>query len=282
MTHPFHSFKASAWLGWQTESNWADPLLFIVYSVVKPISASLILVVMYWIVTYLSKKTQPDLFTYFFIGNAFFIFVMNLLYGISWTLIGDREWHEMLKYIYISPVSIFVYLTGRGFVKFVLSIVACAVTLLFGFLFLNLQLHLNYQNIPYFLLVFLLGILGILALGLIVAGVCLVLPQQAFAIGEYVGGIFYLLSGAIFPIEVLPTWLQPFCKMIPFTYWLEALRRIWMGKHYSTAFASLSNSSIFWILLLTTVSLSVVAYSVFRLFEWIARKKGLFDLTTGW
>jgi ABC-2 type transport system permease protein len=29
------SFRLSTWLGWQIESNWADPFLFAVYSLVK-------------------------------------------------------------------------------------------------------------------------------------------------------------------------------------------------------------------------------------------------------
>ena len=44
------TFRFAAWLGWQVESNWADPLLFAVYSLLKPLAAALILVVIYRIV----------------------------------------------------------------------------------------------------------------------------------------------------------------------------------------------------------------------------------------
>ena len=33
----------STWLGWQVESNWTDPFLFLVFSVVKPVAGVLIL-----------------------------------------------------------------------------------------------------------------------------------------------------------------------------------------------------------------------------------------------
>ncbi|MEN9564663.1 MAG: hypothetical protein RIR73_2907, partial [Chloroflexota bacterium] len=34
----WRSFRMAAWLGWVIESNWTDPFLFAVYSIVKPIS----------------------------------------------------------------------------------------------------------------------------------------------------------------------------------------------------------------------------------------------------
>ncbi len=40
------SFKVAAWLGWQIESNWTDPFLFAVYSIIKPLSSAAILVIM--------------------------------------------------------------------------------------------------------------------------------------------------------------------------------------------------------------------------------------------
>ena len=34
------SFRMAAWLGWQIESNWTDPFLFAVYSIVKPLAGA--------------------------------------------------------------------------------------------------------------------------------------------------------------------------------------------------------------------------------------------------
>ena len=45
------TFTSAAWLGWQIESNWTDPFLFLVYSVVKPLASASILVVMYSVIT---------------------------------------------------------------------------------------------------------------------------------------------------------------------------------------------------------------------------------------
>ena len=34
------TLKYAAWLGWQMESNWTNPWLFAIYSIIKPISAT--------------------------------------------------------------------------------------------------------------------------------------------------------------------------------------------------------------------------------------------------
>src|SRR5439155_17670641 len=34
--------RTAAWLGWQVESNWADPFIFGVYTVVRPLATALI------------------------------------------------------------------------------------------------------------------------------------------------------------------------------------------------------------------------------------------------
>ena len=40
----WRSFRMAAWLGWQIESNWTDPFLFAIYSIIKPLSGAAILV----------------------------------------------------------------------------------------------------------------------------------------------------------------------------------------------------------------------------------------------
>lgn len=281
MKRVMDSLRAAAWLGWQTESNWTDPLLFAVYSIVKPISASLILVVLYYVIT--RGRTASDFFAFMFVGQSFFVFVLNLLFGLSMTVVSDREWNEMLKYIYVSPMSFFVYLVGRGFVKFVLSIVAAVVTLVFGGAVLQVHYSVSWSAVPYFFATFALGIIGVLAFGIILAGLMLVLPQHSMMISESIGGVFYMFSGVVFPPDVMPKWLQGVTLALPTTYWLEAMRRVFIPRaHVSALLSSLDDTRILLILLVTTVVLCVLAVYSFRFFENLARRKGLIDRTTGW
>ena len=36
--------RTAAWLGWLVDSNWADPFVFAVYAVARPLGSALILV----------------------------------------------------------------------------------------------------------------------------------------------------------------------------------------------------------------------------------------------
>ncbi len=55
------------------KSNWTDPFLFAIYSVVKPLTSAGILVVMFAIVT--RGDFRPARFAYMYLGNAFYMYV---------------------------------------------------------------------------------------------------------------------------------------------------------------------------------------------------------------
>ena len=116
MIQTLRSFRLAAWLGWQIQSNWTDPFLFAVYSVIKPVAGASILVVMYGVIT--RGAFESPLFAYIFLGNAFYIYVGSVMTGISWAVIEDREHYKTIKYIYIAPIHFPFYLIGRGVAGF--------------------------------------------------------------------------------------------------------------------------------------------------------------------
>ena len=103
VNHPFirrsdslRSFFTAAWLGWQIESNWADPFLFAIYSIARPISGVMILVLMYNVIT--NGATGEPIFAYIYLGNALYIMVGMVITGVSWTIIDDREHYRVAKH----------------------------------------------------------------------------------------------------------------------------------------------------------------------------------------
>jgi ABC-2 type transport system permease protein len=274
------AFKASSWLGWQVESNWTDPFVFAIYSLVKPVAATLILVFMYLVVT--GAKTSSMLFSYIFVGNAFYMYVGSILFGISWAVIDDREHYETIRYIYTAPSSYLVYLLGRGVARFFIASAGVVIVMLFGRFALHIPMGIATLDLPLFLIALSVGLVGVVALGVILAGICMVVPRHSWLMNEGVAGVVYLLCGAVFPVDVLPAWLQPISMALPFTYWLEALRRAVLGGSISERLASVSDGTILAVLAVSTVALSVAAIISFRAFENMARKKGYIDRTTGY
>jgi ABC-2 type transport system permease protein len=276
------TFRAAAWLGWQIESNWTDPFLFAIYSIVKPLASAAILVVMYSVIT--RGNFASPIFPYIYLGNAFYMFVGAIMIGVSWTIIADREQYKTLKYIYISPVNFPIYLMGRGIARLLVAGIAVFITITFGMVFLHVQIDLMKVNWPLFFTTLFVGIVMLAMIGLLIAGVSLLVAHHVGFLGESVAGALYIFSGAIFPLEVLPAFLRPVGFIMPLTYWLELLRRSLVGS-VAQAFPTLSmfsNQQLMLILLGLTTFFAGLSYVVFRLCESRARERGLIDVVTNY
>ena len=121
-------------------------------------------------------------------------------------------------------------------------------------------------------------------MGLILASITLLIAHHFFLIGEAVASALYLLSGAIFPLDVLPVWLRPLGYAMPITYWLELMRRSLSGS-VAQAFPTLARYSdlqLIAILLTLTVAFGLISRFVFRYCDLRARERGLIDLVSNY
>jgi ABC-2 type transport system permease protein len=278
----WRSFRLATWLGWQIESNWTDPFLFAIYAIIKPLASAAILVVMYSVIT--QGNFGSPIFPYIYLGNAFYIYVGQIMTGMSWAIIDDREHYKTMKYIYVAPIDFPTYLLGRAVARFLIACASVLVTILFGVLFLGVRIDLAAVNWPLFLLTLLIGVVMLAMMGLILTGVMLLMAHHSFGVGDAVAGGIFLFSGAIFPLEVLPAFLRPIGYIIPVTYWLELLRRTLVGS-VAQAFptlAGLNNAQIFGILIALTLAFSGLAIVVFRWCEQRARELGMIDMVTNY
>jgi ABC-2 type transport system permease protein len=282
MAEAFRSFRVATWLGWQIESNWTDPFLFFVYSIIKPVASVMILVIMYWVIT--QTDTTSPYFAWMYLGNAAYIYVGSILVGVSWAVIDDREHYQTLKYIYVSPIKLYFYLLGRGTARFLTGTLSVIITIAFGLLFLKLPIDLAEIHLPYLSASMILGLAAMALMGLLLGAATLQMARHYWSVGESVAGALYLLCGAIFPIDVLPAWLRPLSYALPLTYWLESLRRAVLGtdvcNEISPSLAGFGDLQLLLILLLVTLITGAISVYFFRWSEFRAREKGLIDMTT--
>jgi ABC-2 type transport system permease protein len=272
--------RAATWLGWQIEANWADPFLFIAYSFAKPLATTLILFFMVRVVSH-GHATQ-ETFLFLFIGNTFFLYVSEVLVGLSWAIFRDREDFETLKYVYLAPMRMLPYLFGRALTKIGTATLGAAVALLFGRFVLHLPLSGGPGTLLALIGVVALGLGGIVFLGLALAGAALVMARHSMNLNEGLTGAFYLLCGAVFPIEVLPRWAQGLSLALPFTYWLELIRRLLTGHPYAAPLRGLGDVALIGILAVSTVGLGAAALAWFAWCEHTARARGLIDWKTNY
>ena len=133
--------SSATWLGWEIESNWADPFLFAVYSIVRPVASVLILVVMYSVIT--QGAFQEPIFPYIYLGNALYILVGQIITGVSWAIIDDREHYRVAKHLYTAPISGYTYLFGRGVARLIIGAISVIITVGFGMIVFKLPIRLG-------------------------------------------------------------------------------------------------------------------------------------------
>ena len=270
------TLRWSTWLGWQIESNWADPWLFALYLIVKPITGSLVLVFMFFAARTVAQ-TPPEYLPYVYVSNACFGLVGTVMFGMSYVVVSDRESYGMLKYIFISPAQLQVYLLGRGLARALEGIVGGGVTVIAGlFLFSEVRSSVTAGIDWAWLAAFLLVGGGMLyAAGMILAAAVFNMHRSGMFLSEGIAGVVYLVSGVIFPLTELPRWLQGVSMTLPTTYWLEGMRRALMGRPpegsnlAKSPLASYSNLELTIALAITTVGLTAFAQWFYR---WNVRK----------
>ena len=272
------SFVPAAWLGWQIESNWTEPLLFLAFSVLRPLGSVMILVFMFRAVARVG--TDSPLYGYIFLGNAFYVYVVAIMAGASFSILDDRERYRSLKYIYIAPVHVPSYLFGRAMARFLTGTIAVVITLIVGVLVLNVPIHPFQVNWTMFIAAMLLGVISLGSMGVILGSLTLTIRSEAWFLGEATAGALHLFSGAVFPVTLLPRYLQPIGFVLPMTYWLELVRRALLGPSAVSfpTLAAFGNTELFAILSSLTVAFSIAALFAFRYFDRVAREKGLIDV----
>jgi ABC-2 type transport system permease protein len=286
----WRAFRTAARLGWQMEANWTDPFLFFIYSVAKPISAALILVVMLDII---SGGTDPAYRAFVVVGTALWAIVLSGIAGLAWTILDDRERYRMLKYVYVSPSEFLVVLLGRGIPRLAVGVVGGLITIGVGILLLGVPFDLATIDWPLLVVSMVLGIGAIIAIGVFMAAVCLQSRQEAWSYPEALAGALFLVSGAVFPLAVLPMPLQAVGLATPLAWWIEGVRRaafpggvssiggegsLWLRW---TGTAAPDGTTIVLALLATGLVVTLAATGVFRVSERRAKERGLLDRTTG-
>ncbi len=290
MTEPFRTLRWSTWLGWEIESNWADWRLFLLYLVVKPITGSLMLVCMYFAARSAVPTRVPAAFLpYVYVSNACFGLVGTVMLGMSYVVMSDRESYRMLKYIYISPARLQAYFVGRGLARGFEGLLGGAITIAAGLALPGIRDAVNFDRMdPLWLLAY-LAIGGVLlwSCGMILASAMLNMSRSGMFLSEGIAGLVYFLSGVVFPLSILPGWLQAIGLALPTTYWLEGMRRALTGPPpegtplAASPLAGWSNADLALALLGTTVVLTAVSQWFYRYSIRKAWRNGRIEETTG-
>ena len=171
-----------------------------------------------------------EYFPFALLGIAFYSFLGVGLQSLA-DSISRAQTTGTLEALLVTPTPITTIIFSSTLFSFLFAAARVVVYLLFGALFFGVSL--GRANIPVALLVLAVSIATFTAMGMISASFVMVFKRGNPA-GWVFGGVSTLFGGVIFPVQVLPGWLQPVSRLLPITYSLEAMRRaVLLGATFS-------------------------------------------------
>ena len=155
------------------------------------------------------------------------ILFSSMFAGIS--VLWDKEF-GFLKEVMVAPVSRLSIVLGRiaggSTVSVMQGILILALSTLLGFKITGV--------IPVILAVGFMCLISVTFIGLGLIFASRMRDMQGFSlIINFVMFPIFLLSGALFPVEALPSWLVPVCYANPLTYGVDGLRGVLLGAEAS-------------------------------------------------
>jgi ABC-2 type transport system permease protein len=142
-----------------------------------------------------------------------------IFFGIA--IIWERDLGVLHKYL-VSPASRTALVTGKALAGGLRSLVQAAMVYVLA-LVMGVHLRLDPLSLIGVALVVVIGSAAFATFSLVIA--CLVRTRERFmGIGQILTMPLFFASSAIYPISIMPAWLQAVAHLNPLTYQVDALR----------------------------------------------------------
>ena len=157
------------------------------------------------------------------------VLFISIFHGIA--IIWERDLGILHKFL-VSPAPRAALVLGKALSSVVRASVQ-AVIIYTVALLLGVQINLNPLAILGVIVTVMLGATFFSTFSLIVA--CLVKSRERFmGIGQVMTMPLFFASNAIYPIEIMPAWLQVIARVNPLSYEVDALRSLMLANGTST------------------------------------------------
>ncbi|MDD4111768.1 MAG: ABC transporter permease [Herbinix sp.] len=182
---------------------------------VSPLMSTILLAEMY-------RNSEHDNFTSYIVLGAG---LMSLWGCICFSSAGDinrERYSNTLSLIFISPSSFQAILFGKVIGNTILSLFSVLLTAVYSFVLYRQPIVI--ENMPMFLVSFLITIISFMVFSIFVAYI-LVLSRRTEILMNCIDVPLILVCGFVFPIEVLPMWTQYISKAFPMTWSIKLMRQ---------------------------------------------------------
>jgi ABC-2 type transport system permease protein len=173
----------------------------------------------------LVKEQNGDYVAFIFLGLAFMdVFMQGL--GALPRAINDNQRAGTLEPMLLAPVGATQLMGSLWIFRFAFSLFRMSLFVLFGVLVLG---YWHSANLLAVLVVFIPAIITFVAMGAFSAAFMLLVKQGDPVLIAFTA-LTAVLGGAVFPVDALPGWIQPFAALIPLTHALSGIRQGFDGS----------------------------------------------------
>ncbi|SCY60719.1 ABC transporter permease [Alkaliphilus peptidifermentans] len=205
--------------------GWLDPKLYVIYKIVDPA----LQMIFYTLLIQFVYKSQD--ITPWILGNAFLLCTKNAVFAVGTMLRNDRD-QGTLQLIIASPANkLYVYI-ARVFFNVLDASLTVVIGLVIGVIFFGLDF--TGINILLFTLSILTAMVGGMGIGLVLGSIALVMREIHLFL-NVANMMLYILTGASFSRERLPSAMYFLSNIIPLTRSIDASRIIMEKGNLSTA-----------------------------------------------
>jgi ABC-2 type transport system permease protein len=164
------------------------------------------------------RHVRPNLVAYTVVSIAASTFVTNAQYYIGQVLDEERLEGTLIS-LFLAPCPRLSWLTGFALGGLLETFLAAAGAVIFGHVAFGVQLDPNY---PALILTFTLFLASLWGLGFVFSALGLIL-KRSNDLANLVDPFLFLLGGILYPVALLPLWLQIPARVLPLGYGMQAL-----------------------------------------------------------
>jgi ABC-2 type transport system permease protein len=191
-------------------------------------------------------------------GQLGFSLLSAGVFGVAFLFFNLRQ-TLVLKRFYATPIKRTFIVLGEGLARVIFQLVTAVVIIGIGTFAFNFTLINGWITFLEILVLSFIALLVFMGFGFIVSSVA----RNESSIPPFANLITlpqFLLAGTFFNIDVFPSWLQPFCRILPLTYFNDAMRKLAFEGAHLTDTAFEIGVILLW---------GVVVYAVaIRVFKW--------------
>jgi ABC-2 type transport system permease protein len=230
--------------------GFMSPWVYVPTSIVTPLFQILLFV-------YIGRTAQLESDEFYVIGNAIQYAAVPCLFGITFTISGER-YQQTLAFVLGTPAARLPLFLGRSLPVILNGAFVAALSLALSSLLLGIDIPAS-AVLPIGL-VLLVTSLSCTGLGLVMAGIGLRVRETATLL-NIVFGLLLVFTGANVPLDELPGWMAAAAEAIPMTHGIEAARELADGATLGDV------ADLIGLELLIGVVYGVVGFATLRFFE---------------